>query len=63
MGMPAKASQQQSNMRIMMVMMMMMMMMIFFVIMLIMVPGRTDVVEYLASSFVAYFNTWKVTNA
>ena len=61
MGMPAKASQQQSNMRIMMVMMMMMM--IFFVIMLIMVPGRTDVVEYLASSFVAYFNTWKVTNA
>ena len=60
MGMPAKASQQQSNMRIMMVMMMMM---IFFVIMLIMVPGRTDVVEYLASSFVAYFNTWKVTNA
>ena len=60
MGMPAKASQQQSNMRIMMVVMMMM---IFFVIMLIMVPGRTDVVEYLASSFVAYFNTWKVTNA
>lgn len=60
MGMPAKASQQQSNMRIMMVMMMMM---IFFVIMLIMVPGRTDVVEYLASSFVAYFNTWEVTDA
>ena len=60
MGMPAKASQQQSNMRIMMVMMMMM---IFFVIMLIMVPGRTDVVEYLASSFVVYFNTWKVTDA
>ena len=58
MGMPAKASQQQSNMRIMMVMMM-----IFFVIMLIMVPGRTDVVEYLASSFVAYFNTWEVTDA
>ena len=60
MGMPAKASQQQSNMRIMMVMMMMM---IFFVIILIMVPGRTDVVEYLASSFVAYFNTWEVTDA
>ena len=59
MGMPAKASQQQSNMRIMMVVMMM----IFFVIMLIMVPGRTDVVEYLASSFVVYFNTWKVTDA
>ena len=59
MGMPAKASQQQSNMRIMMVVMMM----IFFVIMLIMVPGRTDVVEYLASSFVAYFNTWEVTDA
>ena len=60
MGMPAKASQQQSHMRIMMVMMMMM---IFFVIILIMVPGRTDVVEYLASSFVAYFNTWEVTDA
>ena len=58
MGMPAQASQQPSYMRIMM-----MRMMIFFVIMLIMVPGRTDVVEYLASSFVAYFNTWEVTDA
>lgn len=26
-------------------------------------PGRTNVVVYLASNFVAYFNTWEVANA